>query len=165
VEKLGAGSRPERVYPLAEPAFELIETHPGEGIRWGLHLDRRPAVIGGWSAWGGVRVVSEVNRELKHAMPVTARGRLEATNRSPEGGVRVHRDEPRVDDSPRWVERQKSADDRGICLARVHREDAAATVRGMGCNEDQRHACRRGRGFGRVRSRGFGRVRGGVARG
>jgi len=48
------------------------------GYPLGAHLDRRPAVPGGWSAWGVVRVVSKVNWELKHAVPVTARRRIEA---------------------------------------------------------------------------------------
>ena len=88
MEQLGAGSWPECIQAFPEAAFELIETHPGKGIRLGSHLDRCPAVPGGWSAWGGVRVVSEVNRELKHAMPVTARRRIEAAE-SPEARKRV----------------------------------------------------------------------------
>ena len=88
VEQLGAGSWPECIQAFPEATFELIETHPGKGIRLGSHLDRCPAVPGGWSAWGGVRVVSEVNRELKHAMPVTARRRIEAAE-SPEARKRV----------------------------------------------------------------------------
>jgi hypothetical protein len=85
VEELGTGSRTEGVQEFAEAAFELIETHPGEGIRWGSHLDRLPAMPGGWSAWGGVRVVSEVNRELKHAMSMSAWGCFEAAG-SPVSG-------------------------------------------------------------------------------
>jgi hypothetical protein len=93
VEQLGAGSGTEGVEACPESAFELIETHPGQGIRWGSHLDRRPTVPGGWSAWGGVRVLSEVNRELNHAMPVKARRRIEAAE-SPEARERVAGDAP-----------------------------------------------------------------------
>jgi hypothetical protein len=92
-EQLGAGSRTEGVQAFAEAALKLVGTHPGEGIRWGSHLDRRPAVPGGWSAWGGVRVVIEVNRELKHAMPVTARRGIEAAE-SPKARERVAGDAP-----------------------------------------------------------------------
>jgi hypothetical protein len=42
-------------------------------IRWAAFRHARP-----WVGKGGGRVVNEVDRELKHAMPVTARRRLEA---------------------------------------------------------------------------------------
>ena len=50
-----------------------------------LVSDRRAAVPSRGSARGGVRVVSGVDRELEHAMPVAARRRVEAAG-SPVAG-------------------------------------------------------------------------------
>ena len=47
--------------------------------------DRRAAVPGRGSAWGCIRVVSGVDRELEQAMPVTAGRRVEAAG-SPVAG-------------------------------------------------------------------------------
>lgn len=66
---------------------------------------------------------------MKEAMSVTTRRRVEAA--APPVADRWARDEPGVDDSPRWIERHKRAEDRGVSSARVHRKDAAATVRGV----------------------------------
>jgi hypothetical protein len=68
-------------------------------------------------------------------MPVTAQGRDKAT--ASQVALRLWRDGPRVDESPRRVQRHKRTDDRGVCSPRVHREDAAATVRGVRRDQDQ----------------------------
>jgi hypothetical protein len=109
-------------------------------------LDRCAAVPCRRSAWGRVRVKSEVDREPEHTMPVTTLRRLEATASQVAG--QFWRDDSRVDESPRRVERHDRADDRSVCRARVHREDATATVRGARRSKHQRHARWLGAGSG-----------------
>ena len=68
----GAGDRHESA-EREEGQRPLSAVRDGEVIsKERPRSDRRATMPGRGSAWGGVRVVSEVNRELKHAMPVTA---------------------------------------------------------------------------------------------